>query len=95
MKQTEPTPAPPLTDALHIRASRPGDYEQIAAIMNLPGVRHGTLRLPHTRPEQIRAWLESPFEGGLLLVAERKAPSLEPPGFTGKRDGATTQRCSE
>lgn len=42
MKQSETAPAPPLTEALHIRASRPDDYEQIAAIMNLPGVRYGT-----------------------------------------------------
>ncbi|MFT2210524.1 GNAT family N-acetyltransferase [Rhizobium giardinii] len=70
MKHTE-RPAAPSTDALHIRASRPGDYEQIAAITNLPGVRQGTLRLPHTRPEQVRTWLEAPPDGGLRLVAER------------------------
>ncbi|CAN7248794.1 GNAT family N-acetyltransferase [Pararhizobium sp. LjRoot238] len=91
MKQTEPTPAPPLTDALHIRASRPGDYEQIAAIMNLPGVRYGTLRLPHTRPEQTRTWLEAPPDGGLRIVAERKGAILGAAGLhrqTGRRHHA-------
>ena len=39
--------------------------------MNQPLVRRGTLRLPHTRPEEVRTWLEKPLDGGLQLVAER------------------------
>ncbi|WP_426240565.1 GNAT family N-acetyltransferase [Pararhizobium sp. DWP1-1-3] len=71
MKQTENSPALPLSSELLIRASRPGDYEQMAVMLNQPGVRRGTLRLPHTRPEEVRSWLEKPSDGGLQLVAER------------------------
>lgn len=94
MKQTETAPTPPLADALHIRASRPGDYEQIAAIMNLPGVRHGTLRLPYTRPEQIRTWLEAPPDGGLQLLPSEAGSSWEPPVSIGKGIAGITQPCS-
>lgn len=31
---------------LHIRAAEPGDAEALTVMANLPGVRHGTLRLP-------------------------------------------------
>lgn len=86
MKQSETAPAPPLTEALHIRASRPDDYEQIAAIMNLPGVRYGTLRLPHANPEQTRTWLEAPADGGLRIVAERCGVILGVAGLHRQRD---------
>lgn len=71
MKQTENSAVLPLNRQLLIRASRPGDEEQMAAMLNQPGVRRGTLRLPHTRPEEVRTWLEKPSNGGLQLVAER------------------------
>lgn len=71
MKQTENSAVLPLNRQLLIRASRPGDEEQMAAMLNQPGVRRGTLRLPHTRPEEVRTWLEKPSDGGLQLVAER------------------------
>lgn len=40
-----------------IRAARPADADAIAALQSLPGVRFGTLRLPHPSPEDVRAWL--------------------------------------
>lgn len=95
MKQPETAPTPPLTEALHIRASRPDDYEQIAAIMNLPGVRYGTLRLPHANPEQTRTWLEAPADGGLRMVAERCGVILGVAGRSiGKGTAGTMQPCS-
>lgn len=53
-----------------IRALRPNDAESITELVNLPGFRFGTLRLPYQTLEQTRKWVESPVAGGLLLVAE-------------------------
>lgn len=81
MKQTENSAVLPSNSELFIRASRPGDYEQMAAMLNQPGVRRGTLRLPHTRPEEVRSWLEKPSDGGLQLVAERHGVILGAAGL--------------
>lgn len=81
MKQTENSPVAPLNSALLIRASRPEDHEQMAVMLNQPGVRRGTLRLPHTRPEEVRSWLEKPSDGGLQLVAERDGVILGAAGL--------------
>jgi L-phenylalanine/L-methionine N-acetyltransferase len=91
MKQTENSPALPLNSELLIRASRPGDHEQMAVVLNQPGVRRGTLRLPHTRPEEVRSWLEKTSDGGLQLVAERDGIILGAAGLhrqTGRRHHA-------
>ena len=53
-----------------IRASRPADVESITELVNLPGFRFGTLRMPYQTLEQTRKWMESPSVGGLQLVAE-------------------------
>ena len=53
--------APP-SAVLTIRAWEPGDWEEIAALMELPKVRWGTLRLPYTRKDQWRKWMENPSE---------------------------------
>jgi putative acetyltransferase len=81
MKQTENSPVPPLKSELLIWASRPGDDEQMAVMLNQPGLRRGTLRLPHTRPEEVRSWLEKPSDGGLQLVAERDGVILGAAGL--------------
>jgi putative acetyltransferase len=54
---------------LVIRAARPGDCEAITALINLPGFRAGTLRLPHQSPEEVRKWLESHGAGSISIVA--------------------------
>ncbi|WP_062230234.1 GNAT family N-acetyltransferase [Aureimonas sp. N4] len=54
---------------LTIRAAEPRDLTGLTALMNLPGYRHGTLRLPFESEESARKRL---FEGGpnmTLLVA--------------------------
>ena len=56
--------------ALHIRAASVADWEAVAALRDLPGVRSGTLRLPFAPPEQTRRWLESLTENDLVIVAE-------------------------
>jgi putative acetyltransferase len=52
-----------------IRAARPVDAEAIAALLNLPGYRWGTLRLPFHTPEDVRTGLEKSAPGSLNLVA--------------------------
>jgi putative acetyltransferase len=54
---------------LVVRAARPGDAEAIAALINRPGFRWGTLRAPFTTPETVASWLGTPQPGSLSLVA--------------------------
>lgn len=54
---------------LTIRATRTDDFEAICTLVNLPGFRAGTLRLPYQRPEQTRKWLESQGTDALNVVA--------------------------
>lgn len=59
----------PAVAGLSIRAREPSDLQEFAALMELPKVRWGTLRLPFTSKEQYRKWLESPPEGMTAIVA--------------------------
>ena len=54
---------------LVIRAVRPSDAEEIAALINLPGFRFGTLRLPYQSLEHVRTFVESRPAGHVALVA--------------------------
>lgn len=54
---------------LTIRAREPDDWEECAALMNLPNVRWGTLRLPFTRKDQWRKLMENPPEERTGIVA--------------------------
>jgi L-phenylalanine/L-methionine N-acetyltransferase len=60
---------PPSLTGLTIRAREPSDFEEIAALMNLPKVRWGTLRLPFTAKEQWRKMSETPPDGMTCIVA--------------------------
>jgi L-phenylalanine/L-methionine N-acetyltransferase len=65
----DPSPSKPLSrDNVVIRATRPDDSEQIAALACLPGYRFGTLRLPHQTPEMTRKWIENQAPGDLSLM---------------------------
>ncbi|WP_112663275.1 GNAT family N-acetyltransferase [Microvirga flavescens] len=57
------------SDDVILRAARPADCDDIAALSNLPGFRFGTLRLPHRSPEAIRKWLEGFTSDDFALVA--------------------------
>jgi L-phenylalanine/L-methionine N-acetyltransferase len=61
------TGLPPLL----IRGTRPADAEQIAVLLNLPGFRRNTLRVPFQTPEQTRAWLERSAPDTTAIVACR------------------------
>ncbi|MBV8223116.1 MAG: GNAT family N-acetyltransferase [Candidatus Eremiobacteraeota bacterium] len=54
-----------------IRGTRPGDAEQIATLLNLPGFRRNTLRVPFQTPEQVRGWLERSVPDTTAVVACR------------------------
>jgi L-phenylalanine/L-methionine N-acetyltransferase len=54
---------------LIIRARRPSDAEKIAELVNLPGYRFGTNRIPYHSPEEVRGWIEKAPLGNLGLVA--------------------------
>ena len=56
--------------AFRIRAASVADWEALAALRDLPGVRSGTLRLPFAAPEQTRRWLENLTENDMIIVAE-------------------------
>jgi putative acetyltransferase len=54
---------------LVIRARRPADAEAIADLVNLPGVRFGTMRLPFHSPQDVAGWSEKSPSTNLDLVA--------------------------
>jgi putative acetyltransferase len=54
--------------ALTIRAREPSDAAAIAALMNLPGVRHGTLRVPFVTKSFVETWATGPTNTCLLAV---------------------------
>jgi L-phenylalanine/L-methionine N-acetyltransferase len=66
--------APPLPAGLIIRAREPSDWEEIAALTDLPKVRWGTLRLPYTRKDQWRKMMENtPDERtGIVAVLDQR-----------------------
>jgi len=66
---TPPAPARARADGLTIRAREPSDWQEIAALLQLPQVRRGTLRLPYVSAEQARRWMEKPQEGVTGIVA--------------------------
>jgi L-phenylalanine/L-methionine N-acetyltransferase len=61
--------ATPALTGLVLRAREPSDWEEIAALTELPNVRWGTLRLPYTRKDQWRKMMENPPEERTGIVA--------------------------
>jgi putative acetyltransferase len=64
-----PTAAHPRAPGLIIRAREPDDWQALAALMQLPRVRWGTLRLPFASADETRKWMEKPPEGSVFIVA--------------------------
>ena len=67
--QPHPAPRPSVRADVTIRSARPGDSEEMAALINLPGVRFGTLRLPYQSIEEVRTFLEGRPAGHVSIVA--------------------------
>ena len=63
------TAQPPSAKDLAIRATRLDNAEALTVLMNLPGVRHGTLRPPFQRLEQTRRFLEGLGDDDLHVSA--------------------------
>lgn len=58
---------------LRIRGAEPSDAEALTAMANLPGVRHGTLRLPHDPQSRIERRLSADSGDHFLVgVIERE-----------------------
>ena len=70
-EESDPPPTAPRTPpaGLAIRAREPGDWQEVAALMQLPRVRWGTLRLPFVSAEETRKWIEKASEGDVAIVA--------------------------
>ncbi|MCC2610401.1 GNAT family N-acetyltransferase [Neorhizobium petrolearium] len=69
------TPPPLDPDArwptgLSIRARTPDDAPAIATLINLPGYRYGTLRIPHHTPDEVRKNIENQSSNSFELIAE-------------------------
>jgi putative acetyltransferase len=64
-----PPAAPPTPYSL--RAVEPADLEGVAALMNLPGIRHGTLQVPYATPDTARFFTapDDPVTKGIVAVA--------------------------
>jgi putative acetyltransferase len=76
---------------LTIRAREPGDWQELAALMQLPRVRWGTLRLPFASAEETRKWIEKPPEGHVAIVAildGRVVGAADIVRYKGRRDHA-------
>ena len=80
---------PPGSSRLLIRAARSDDLEALTALVNLPGFRAGTLRLPYQRTEVTRRWLEDPDIEGLNIVALRDGELIGQAGFARYRGRRT------
>jgi putative acetyltransferase len=76
VQTNDTTPEDPLPAAararpagLTLRAREPTDWQEVAALMQLPRVRWGTLRLPFVSAEETRKWMEKAPEGHVGVVA--------------------------
>lgn len=68
-----PFPDPVAADArwpanLHIRAIRPDDADDLAALQSLPGYRYGTLRMPYPSSPTVKKHIEGMGPNAISLV---------------------------
>ncbi len=71
-----------------IRATREEDCEGITELVNMPGFRHGTLRMPFQSVEQTRKWIRSDDPDKLNIVAVADGKVVGQAGlhrFSGRR----------
>ncbi len=71
-----------------IRASAPSDVPGLTALINLPGFRHGTLRMPFEAEDSVRQRLFKPGSNAVSLVAERSGQVVGSAGlmpYSGRR----------
>ena len=98
MKQTENSPVLPLNNALHIRASRPADYEQMAVDAEPAGCAAGNAAPAPYTSGRGPVMVGEPSDGGSAArrrkgrrhSGSRRAPS--PDGTASSRSGARHER---
>ena len=56
-------------EGLIIRARQPSDVPALTELVNLPGFRFGTMRLPFHSPQEVAGWLEKASATNVELVA--------------------------
>lgn len=64
-----------MTDLI-LRAPEERDVPDLTELLGLPGVRHGTARLPYADPGQVRARILHPDPQHVPLVAERAGKAI-------------------
>ncbi|WP_425376416.1 GNAT family N-acetyltransferase [Rhizobium sullae] len=80
--ENNPSERPPAMAGLTIRALRASDIEAVTALINLPGFRFGTLRLPYQTVEETRKRFENTGPGHVSLVAELNGQVVGDAGMT-------------
>ena len=88
---TQDAGAPSSIAGLVVRARQLSDAEALVELVNLPGFRWGTMRLPFHSLQEIRGWIEKSEPGGLDLVATVEGQVVGSAGlqrFTGRRSHA-------
>lgn len=73
-----------------VRAMRADDLEAVTAFLNLPGFRHGTLRLPFQSIEETRRRFEAMSPGNISLVAEYDGVPVGDARHQGRRSHAAS-----
>lgn len=67
--QEPPSPADFSLDDVIIRGFRPDDAEALTEVLNMPGVRYGTLRQPFQSVAHTRRYMESLTPADIMIVA--------------------------
>ena len=71
-------------DDLTIRGITPDDAEGLAEVLNMPGVRHGTLRQPFQSTERTRQYIEGLSASDIVVAAEWRGRILGNAGLHAK-----------
>lgn len=83
--QDPPSPADFSLDEVIIRGVRPDDAEALTQVLNMPGVRHGTLRQPFQSVAQTRQYIESLTPADIIITAEWRGRVLGNAGLHAQR----------
>jgi len=83
--QEPPSPADFSLDDVIIRGIRPDDAESLTAVLNMPGVRYGTLRQPFQSVAHTRRYMESLTPADVLIVAEWRGRLIGNAGLHAER----------
>lgn len=80
-----PSPSEFILEDVTIRGIRPDDAEALTKVLNMPGVRHGTLRQPFQSVTQTRSHIEALTPADIVIVAEWRGHFLGNAGLHAQR----------